>query len=1029
MFFSKEDIDKVLSRSEDGLLEIIGEFGELRRSGASYTTVCPHCGRPHGLNITPSKKVFKCFACGEVSGKTPKDYLMTGKGMSFTEAVEYLARHYGILMNEEVKPQKAKKASGKKESFCDRMLRESGLSAKEINAHYYDRSENATSFQGPTFKKGTVDSFGNIDTNGDDAIIYYYDLDGFPVTYTPTAAAAKGSTEQKQYFRVRWQFPDEHKDKNGRAAKYKSPYGASSQIYIPERIRAKYKEGAVIERLFIQEGEKKAEKASMHGLPSLGISGIQNFGTKGVLPEEVAKVVERCAVHDVVFLLDSDCFDLTNNIKVNDPVDRRPRNFFYAVKNFKDYMAMLINRGIYVETYFGYVKKNPKNNKGIDDLLADTLKGREELLQKDIETAIHNGKNLSGEYVQLHKISTMTDSKLMEIWSLQSAAQFCEKYKDQLEVLPEFMFGKSRFRYEDGRLVSAQPVEPEERFWKEETRVTKAGNTETTYKFCYEGSIMFLKNRGFGKHSLMTMKEGEFMRYFVRLNNKVVETVDCEYIRDYVKEFTRAHLKMDILELLHSGGAQYLGPFQLSSLLEMPLTFEKAQRGVQYLYFGETYWCVTAQGIETKPYSQLPHYIWAEQKHDFSPTVLPDLFRVQKDAEGNFSYQITETGRRCHFLQFLQNTSNFTWKKEQLLRERNGQAGDDITISQEEVRENIQHFIAKLCAIGYMATSFKDPSTAKIVIAVDGEQSEVGASNGRTGKSLLGELMSRVVPTEPIPGKTADPIKDPFIWDGISEKTRLVFIDDIRINFNMEMVFPNVTNSWMVNHKQGKRVMLPFASSPKIFVTTNHTVSGFGSSYADRTWNIAFSDWYNDKRKPKDDFGHLFFVEWDHEQWNLVWNLVAQCIKLYFTLGVVQSPGEKIELRKLRQEMGENFILWADEYYSSMEHINVRLPRKNVFESLIQYIGPSSIKYYTPTKFKRCIEAYCKFKGLLFNPSKFDPLTGKPLSYRKDGSPDTYDKTNGIEYYTVAEPDAKVVGVPDAPAVQEIEDDYLEKLL
>ena len=84
-------------------------------------------------------------------------------------------------------------------------------------------------------------------------------------------------------------------------------------------------------------------------------------------------------------------------------------------------------------------------------------------------------------------------------------------------------------------------------------------------------------------------------------------------------------------------------------------------------------------------------------------------------------------------------------------------------------------------------------------------------------------------------------------------------------------------------------------------------------------WIIAFSDYYNDNFSPLDDFGQLFFDEWDFEQWNLFWNLLATCVQLYLKHGYVASPGERIEIRKLRQEMTEEFLSWAEEYFSDPE--------------------------------------------------------------------------------------------------------------
>ena len=84
----------------------------------------------------------------------------------------------------------------------------------------------------------------------------------------------------------------------------------------------------------------------------MAVSGIQNIGHNGSLPEEIIKLLDVCKVKEVVFLLDSDCFDLTHHIKVDDPIDRRPKNFFYAIKNYKEYFNKLKNREIYVELFF-----------------------------------------------------------------------------------------------------------------------------------------------------------------------------------------------------------------------------------------------------------------------------------------------------------------------------------------------------------------------------------------------------------------------------------------------------------------------------------------------------------------------------------------------------------------------------------------------------------------------------------------------------------------------------------------------------
>ena len=127
---------------------------------------------------------------------------------------------------------------------------------------------------------------------------------------------------------------------------------------------------------------------------------------------------------------------------------------------------------------------------------------------------------------------------------------------------------------------------------------------------------------------------------------------------------------------------------------------------------------------------------------------------------------------------------------------------------------------------------------------------------------------------------------------------------------------------------------------------------------------------------------------------------MANCIQLYLTYGVVQAPGERLEQRKLRQDIGELFISWADEYFSSDEHLNHRLVKKDLFDALVNY-DPAVRKFITPNAFKKKLQKYCKWKGYVFNPQKYDPRSGKPLFYDKDGKAIIDDKSGGVEYVTI----------------------------
>lgn len=113
--------------------------------------------------------------------------------------------------------------------------------------------------------------------------------------------------------------------------------------------------------------------------------------------------------------------------------------------------------------------------KGIDDLLANSLKDHENELAEDIEFACNAKKGL-GKYVEMFKVTTLTDHKMLELWCLHSNEAFSERHKDVLKNLPEFVFGRYRWKFDDtGKLVLAQPFDDDEKFWEEVDKETRSG--------------------------------------------------------------------------------------------------------------------------------------------------------------------------------------------------------------------------------------------------------------------------------------------------------------------------------------------------------------------------------------------------------------------------------------------------------------------------------------------------------------------------------------------------------------------------
>ncbi|MDR2129592.1 MAG: DNA primase [Odoribacteraceae bacterium] len=990
-------------------IKLVDLVPDLQPSGKNFTRQCPSCGKSgkgKGLVVTPAKNIAKCFSCDFFVGDAI-DYLMKVDGMDFVPAVEHLAARFGYDIKEDAPPDRAspkrKHQLVARASFCETQLAGSGLTSEDVEVLVRDGAKET---RHPAFVRGTRDQYGRVlEGAGDDMLIFYHDLAGNPVKYKDK------SGKFLDLVRVRWSNPELHKDKEGRPIKYQSPAGSGSHLYIPERVRELYRHKRPIQRLFIQEGEKKAEKCCKHGIISVGIMGIQNLGYNNQLPVELQLIIQECDVKEVVFMLDSDWNHLSENLKVADQVDRRPLSFFYAVKNYKEYMRTLVNLNISVEIYFGHVIENDKRDKGIDDLLVNTLKGSEYGLREDIDRAIHDKKG-GGAWVHIYKITQMPDNKIADLWLLNDAEQFAERHRHRLAHLKEFRIGKLLRRFgDDGTLVLAQPLLEGEEFWEVLSSMTRDGNEKNTLSFNYYKAWQFLQHRGYFQ---VRMKSG--IEEFVHVDGKIITKVRYIDIRNYVTSFVKEIKRIDVLNMLYRGGPQYLGPEKLSHLETISPVIERSTKLSQRLYFKDKFWDISPEGIEEKPYTQLAQHVWGDKIIDFSPKLLPEFVDVEILREEHiqklnlkiapdkeFSLEYSNDAENCAFFKFLYNASNFVWRK----------SAEETT--NEEKIEWCRHLMNKLTSIGYLLHDYKNESELKAVVIMDGKISEVGASNGRSGKSLMMKAIEYVIPQLYIPAKNKKLTEDQFIWDGVTEKIKNIFLDDVRANVDFEFFFPLITGKLKVNPKGAPPFTLEPEDTPKLALTTNHAINGDGSSFKDRMALVSFSDFYNEKHKPIHDFGRNFFSEWDDQEWNRFYNLMANCLILYFrslknawgktNQGIIDPPMDSLEKRRLRQAMGEIFLTWADAFFTR-ENLNFRQPRQAMYDKFVEF-DVNIRKYYNSTKFGKCIRHYCEYSGYHLNPQKANEENVMFLDFVKE-YPDrsffgSMDKSGGIEYFTIAD--------------------------
>ena len=93
----QDKIEEVRSRAD--IVEIVGAHVRLKRAGRNFVGLCPfHNEKTPSFTVNAERCFFHCFGCG--AGGTAFDFVMRMEGLTFPEALQSLARRYGIALPE-----------------------------------------------------------------------------------------------------------------------------------------------------------------------------------------------------------------------------------------------------------------------------------------------------------------------------------------------------------------------------------------------------------------------------------------------------------------------------------------------------------------------------------------------------------------------------------------------------------------------------------------------------------------------------------------------------------------------------------------------------------------------------------------------------------------------------------------------------------------------------------------------------------------------------------------------------------------
>ncbi|MGI5912862.1 MAG: bifunctional DNA primase/polymerase [Syntrophomonadaceae bacterium] len=377
--------------------------------------------------------------------------------------------------------------------------------------------------------------------------------------------------------------------------------------------------------------------------------------------------------------------------------------------------------------------------------------------------------------------------------------------------------------------------------------------------------------------------------YIIKFLQDYIKSLPNDYYYDNNEQFDKNYL-IELLSVLNKRNLDNV----LHNLERRELEFNKDTEDTCYKYFKNCIVKITATNVEYLQYSDLKKYIWKEN-------IIDREYHTQDQDIGKVS-EVFE------FHKLVTSSRNVFG----------------------EVVPNPQRHNALRSALGYLMHNYKGYLDTKAIVFCE---EQVSDSGGRTGKTLTCQMLEQMGEVfAKINGRNVD-FRNRFLFQNVEYNTNIISIDDTSKRFNFGGLYSIITNGLIVEKKNKTSIQLSHQDTPKFVITTNQVLTDDSNSGRSRKFEIEFSDYFSDDHTPADEFGHLFFKDWDDEQWNLFFGYMIGSIQLYLYGGLMKYESKSLKNRKLDAYFeDENLLNFCDSICYNIILNKNRMPNKEIFE-------------------------------------------------------------------------------------------------
>ena len=195
-------------KNQMDIVDVVGDFVNLKKSGSSLKALSPFSAeKTPSFYVVPSKQIFKDFSSGK--GGDAISFVMEIDGLSYVDALKYLAKKYGIEIHEEEQTDEQQLEQNKRESLYIVLGFAKDYFVNQLINSQEGRNIGLTYYQERGFSEDTIEAFElGYSLNEWDGLIKAAEQKGYDQQLLEEAGlVVKGDNKTYDRFRERIIFP------------------------------------------------------------------------------------------------------------------------------------------------------------------------------------------------------------------------------------------------------------------------------------------------------------------------------------------------------------------------------------------------------------------------------------------------------------------------------------------------------------------------------------------------------------------------------------------------------------------------------------------------------------------------------------------------------------------------------------------------------------------------------------------------------------------------------------------------------